>query len=253
MRLACRRARLAPPAYALLALMVAACGEREQPQQPATTPAATTQASAPGASAPVAPDLVLRDTDGQVIPPPRVPPGITAQAAVTAPGIAWAVWIQDKRAVGARYTRAGGWEAPIPFERIAGIDTDPQLASNGNGTAMAMWRHTVGRIESLRYSRWDAANGWSGPDVLHGALPQPRPAGLPHGQPHPPTAPRLVMDQQGTVHAEWPSGFHAQQVQASAFLPSRGWTRPEDRPGEATAAPAVPLGSAPAMGAGAAR
>ena len=194
---------------------------------------------------------VLRDADGHVIPSPPASAGTTVQAAVTAPGTAWAVWVQDGRTVGARYTRAGGWEVPIPFERIPGVDSDPQLASNGNGSAMALWRHTVGRIEALRYSYWDPATGWSGPDVMHGALPRSRPANVPPELAYPPMAPRLTMDRQGTVHAQWPSGFDDQQVQASAFLPSHGWTQPEDRPLAANASPAVPPHSAPPMGAAA--
>jgi hypothetical protein len=233
----------------LLAAALAACGDRPPP--PTVTVAPPAAGASKSAATQVAELPPLKDADGHVIPAPLVPAGTTAQAALTAPGTAWAIWIQEGRTVGARYTRAGGWEAPIPFERIAGIDSDPQLASNGNGTAMAMWRHTVGRIEALRYSHWDAATGWSGPDVLHGALPRSRPPNLPPEQPYPPVAPRLAMDQQGTAHAEWPSGFNEQQMQASAFLPSRGWTQPEDRPLEATASPAEPHGSARAMGAAA--
>jgi len=236
-------------AAALVAALLAACGERSTPS--AVTVSAPAASASKAAATPVAELPILKDADGQVIPPPPVPAGTTAQAALTASGTAWAIWIQEGRTVGARYTRAGGWEAPIPFERIAGIDSDPQLASNGNGTAMAMWRHTVGRIEALRYSHWDAATGWSGPDVLHGALPRSRPPNLPPEQPYPPVAPRLSMDQQGTAHAEWPSGFHEQQMQASAFLPSRGWTQLEDRALDATASQSAPLGSPRAMGAAA--
>jgi hypothetical protein len=234
----------------LLAAALAGCGERTRPAAPS---AARPGASATGStSAQVAAALpVLQDADGQVIPPPLVLPGTAVQAAVTAPGTAWAVWVQDGRTVGSRYTRAAGWETPIPFERIAGIDSDPQIASNGNGTAMVLWRHTVGKIEALRYSHWDAATGWSGPDVLQGALPRSRPANLPPERPYPPVAPQLAMDRQGTVHAQWPSGFDDQQLQASVFLPSHGWARPEDRPLEASASPSAPPDSSRAMGAAA--
>lgn len=215
----------------VLAAMLAGIGlagcdrESRGPSSASNTAVLGSPASAPRA---VEPPPVLRDPSGQSVTLPLIPAGVAAQAAFTAPDIAWAVWVQEGRAVGARYT-GGAWEAPIPFERIAGTDSDVQLATNGQGTALALWRHTVGKIESLRYSRWEAATGWSGPDVLHGALPQARPPGLEPGQPHAATAPKLTMDASGTAYAEWPSGFDPGQVQSAMNLRRQGWTRPADR------------------------
>ena len=180
----------------------------------------------------------MKDADGRVIPLPTLPADVHPRAAATAPGSAWAIWVQDGRVVGSRYTREGGWAAAVPFERIAGQDSDPQLASNGNGSAMAVWRHTVGKIESLRFSRYEESTGWSGPDVLRGALPRARPGGLNPAQPHPPTAPLLEMDPQGQARAQWPSGFDANQLQSSQYLRDRGWSPPVDVPVAAAPAPA---------------
>jgi hypothetical protein len=220
-------------ASAVLAFGLAGCNERPAPGVPASSSNTAVLGSQGPASQPGAPPseiTPLKDADGRIIPPPPLPADATGQVALTGPGTAWAVWVQGDRVVGARYTRAGGWEAPQPFERIAGQDSDPQLASNGQGTAMALWRHTVGRIESLRYSRYEASTGWSGPDVLRGALPRSRPAGLPPGQPHDASAPRLEMDADGHARAAWPSGFDAAQLQTSQYLRGRGWSPPLDAP-----------------------
>jgi hypothetical protein len=224
----------------MMMLGLAACRDRPA-GDPAADRANTAVLGAPGpASRPSAsaaePDP-LKDGEGRAIPLPPAPADATARAALTGPNSAWAVWVQDGRVVGSRYTREGGWAAPVPFERIAGQDSDPQLASNGQGSAMALWRHTVGKIESLRFSRYEEAGGWSGPDVLRGALPQPRPAGLNPAQPHAPTAPRLEMDAQGQVRAQWPSGFDPNQLQSSQYLRGRGWSPPVDVP--VAAAPAA--------------
>ena len=94
---------------------------------------------------------------------------------------------------------------------------------------MAVWRHTVGSIESLRYSRFDSS-GWSVPDVMPGALPRPR---TERG-----AAPRVQMDAQGQVVAEWSSGFDPRQTQSARYVPGQGWSPAANE--LASAAPASP-------------
>jgi hypothetical protein len=147
--------------------------------------------------------------------PSGVPAGARPQIVASGPDAAVAVWLQDGNAVAASYTKAAGWAPAQRMEDIYGEDSDPQLASNGQGTAMAVWRHTVGSIESLRYSRFDSS-GWSVPDVMPGALPRPRSERN--------AAPRLQMDAQGNVTAEWTSGFDAAQTQSARYVPGRGWS-----------------------------
>jgi hypothetical protein len=164
-----------------------------------------------------------------------VPRTATAAVVRTGPDAALAVWLQDGNVVAASYTKAGGWAAAQPLEDIYGEDSDAQLASNGQGTAMAVWRHTVGSIESLRYSRFDSA-GWSVPDVMPGALPQPRTV---RG-----AAPRLQMDAQGHVVAEWTSGFDPKEAQTAHYVPGQGWSHAEAG-ALASAAPASPASPPP--------
>jgi hypothetical protein len=170
-------------------------------------------------------------TAGQGIPPPPgVPAQAKAQVVQSGPDAALAVWLQDGNVVAASYTKAAGWAPAQPLEEIFGEDSDPQLASNGQGSAMAVWRHTVGSIESLRYSRFDTA-GWSVPDVMPGALPRPR---TEQG-----TAPQLKMDAQGQVVAEWRSGFDPAQTQSARYVPGQGWSHATNG-ALASAAPASP-------------
>jgi hypothetical protein len=170
-------------------------------------------------------------SQGQAFPPPPgLPAGTQAQVARTGNETALAAWVQNGKVVAASYAKSTGWSAAQPLEDIYGEDSDAQLASNGQGTAMAVWRHTVGSIESLRYSRFDSS-GWSVPDVMPGALPQPRTAQN--------AAPRLEMDAQGQVVAEWTSGFDASKTQGSRYVPGQGWSHAEAS-AMASAAPASP-------------
>lgn len=158
----------------------------------------------------------LKAANGLAIaPPPGLPASTRVQMVRTKAGMALGVWVQDGHVLAATWTPAAGWAAAQPLEEIFGDASDPQLASDGRGSALAMWRHTVGSIESLRFSRFDGTS-WSVPDVMPGALPRPRSA---HA-----AAPRLRMDAQGNGYAEWPSGFAANEVQSARYVPGQGWS-----------------------------
>jgi hypothetical protein len=164
--------------------------------------------------------------------PPALPAGTQAQLVRAKGDTALAVWVQDNHVVAATWTAAAGWGPAQPLEDIFGEASEPQLASDGRGSALALWRHTVGSIQSLRFSRFDG-NGWSVPDVMPGALPRPRTA---HA-----AAPRLRMDAQGNGYAEWPSGFDAQQVQTARYVPGQGWSRATSEVASASSASPAPL------------
>ncbi|HVE54472.1 MAG TPA: hypothetical protein VNB23_13925, partial [Ramlibacter sp.] len=161
----------------------------------------------------------LTDGRGHAIPPAPAPAGVHAQAVRANDDSALATWVQDHHVVASGWTREGGWTTPQALEQIYGVASDPQLAGNGQGSAMAVWRHTVGSIHSLRFSRFDAATGWSVPDVMPGALPRPDVAGAVD-----PTVPRLEMDAAGNVVAQWPSGFAADELQTARYVAGQGWS-----------------------------
>jgi hypothetical protein len=188
-----------------------------------------------GNSTPALPTLT--DGSGQQIPAPPAPANAQAQVARTGDDSALAVWLQEGHLVASSWTRASGWSAAHPLERIYGDASAPQLASNGKGVAMAVWHQRVGNIHSLRFSRFDAATGWSAPDVLPGAFPRPSAAGSPPAQ----YAPQLQMDAQGNVAAQWPSGFRADEMQAARYSAAEGWSRAASAP----AAPAPRASPAP--------
>jgi hypothetical protein len=168
----------------------------------------------------------LTDASGQTIPAPPAPAGVRPQMVRSGDDAALAVWLQGGDVVASSWTRATGWSAAQPLESLHGESTGPQLASNGKGQAMAVWHHQVGNIHSLRFSRFEAATGWSVPDVVPGAMPRPEVVGAPPGQ----NGPRLQMDAEGNVRAEWPSGFHANEVQVARYGVTGGWTRATSEP-----------------------
>lgn len=166
----------------------------------------------------------LVDSQGRPFPRPPAPRLSGAQVVRTGPDAAVAVWEQDHRIVASSFTPAGGWTPAVPLEEIYGDAGRPQLAGTGHGVAMAVWQHTVGSIQSLRYSRFDPATGWSVPDVMPGALPRP-PSRLGSAD-----APQLHMDAQGNAFAQWPSGFSDNEVQTARYVAGQGWTRALSEP-----------------------
>ena len=162
----------------------------------------------------------LTDARGEPIPAPPAPPGARPRMARTAGDAALAVWVAEMHVMASTWTRAAGWTLPQPLERIYGESSDVQLASNGQGQAVAVWQHRVGNIHSLRFSHY-GPDGWSLPDVVPGALPRPDVAGTPPDQ----GAPQLQMDTHGEVVARWASGFHANEMQSARYTPGAGWTR----------------------------
>ena len=172
----------------------------------------------------------LTDARGRAIPPPPVSAGVQAQAVRSGDESALAVWLHEGRVISSVWTPEGGWSGMRPLEDIYGTASDPQLVSNGRGVAMAVWRHTVGSIQSLRFSRFEQGAGWSRPDVVPGALPRPDVEALADD------GPRLEMDARGNVVAQWPSGFDESQMQTARYVDGQGWSE----------ASSVPLAAAPA-------
>jgi hypothetical protein len=236
--------RSALPATALLvALALVGCGKEEVPRTAtaSSNPSDTSVLGGygPGHDRPAA--APLTDAQGQAIPAPTVPPGAQAQAVRSADDGAVAVWVQDGHVVASTWTPAAGWTSAQPLEEIYGVASDPQIVSNGNGTAMAVWRHTVGSIQALRFSHFEQRTGWATPDVMPGALPRPDVSGPGGGG----DGPRLQMDAQGNVVAQWPSGFDAREVQVARYVAGQGWSRAasEATASARSASPAAPVPS----------
>lgn len=170
----------------------------------------------------------LVDARGREIPQPSLPPNTAARIAAAGEQSALAVWVQDGTLTAATFAPATGWSEPQPLEDIHGDASDPELVANAEGKGLAVWRHTVGSIESLRFSRFTPGAGWSIPDVMPGALPRPRGAGGPIV---------LRMDGAGNAEARWPSGFDAREAQAARYTEGQGWSRALSEPLSAAASP----------------
>lgn len=225
--------KLRPAIHALvLGLAIAGlagCGDDERPEAAGSTAVLGGFGAAPKKAA----SEPLVDSQGRPIPRPPAPRSATVQVVPTGADAAVAVWEQDHHVVTASYAAGRGWTPSVPLEEIYGEAGAPQLAGNGQGAALAVWQHTVGSIQSLRFSRFDATTGWSVPDVMPGALPRPpsRLAGA--------SAPELHMDAQGNAFAQWPSGFADNEVQTSRYTAGQGWTRALSEPVTATAPPSA--------------
>lgn len=153
------------------------------------------------------------------LPRPPAPVGSPVVTAALGDGQALALWTQDGRVFSARHDGSGAWTDVRPVEQILGQASDLQLASNGRGEAMAVWRHSLGQIESLRFARYEPASGWTAPDVVPGVLPR---------QARGAAAPQLQIDAEGRATLQWPSAFAPRTVQISRFEPGSGWSKPQD-------------------------
>jgi hypothetical protein len=226
-------ARSAAVLLLVAAFGLAACRERPTGSGPqAPSPTAVLGGSGPDAGrTPAEPPLT--NARGETFPPPPAGPGTQARMVRSGADAALALWLRDGQVVASSYEPARGWSAAQPLEQIYGQASDPRIASNGQGQALAVWRHTVGAIQSLRYSRFEPAAGWSPPDVVPGALPRPAAEGPPGRN-----APRLEMDAAGNVSAQWPSGFDAAEVQVARYTPGQGWTPAASQKVDPTAKPA---------------
>ena len=208
------------------AVALAGCGDAGRSGGPTSTMGGSDGKASPEAVPPIL------DARGRPIPLPRLPSNASVQAVPAGDESALAVWIQDGDPMAAAYVPATGWSTPRPLEQLHGHASDPQVAANAQGAGMAVWRHTVGSIQSLRYSRFDPVAGWSVPDVMPGALPRPP------GQASPP---QLHMDAAGNVMAQWPSGFDAQETQVSRHTAGQGWSPAVSE--SVAAAPGAPAGT----------
>ncbi|HEX7890044.1 MAG TPA: hypothetical protein VF522_11855 [Ramlibacter sp.] len=221
-----------PALLLAVAAALAAC-DRGAPAHDTSVLGARGPAQAPGGVA-----SPLTDARGRAIPAPPAPATARVQAVRSGEEAALALWLQDGRVMASSWTRDGGWTPARALEEIYGQASDPQLASNGQGQAMAVWRHTVGKIESLRFSH-HGQDGWTAPDVMPGALPRP------DDRTGTRDAPRLRMDAQGDVVAEWASGFQANESQTARWTGSEGWSRAASEPAAPapSASPALPAPS----------
>jgi subtilisin family serine protease len=97
-------------------------------------------------------------------------------------GNAVAVWAQESDgSTGSgydvwcsRWTPHGfdwGWTEPLPIATLAGDDTDPAVAIDGDGAALAVWVHWGGAGRYMYFSVTDEKGMWSAPAPLVPLVP----------------------------------------------------------------------------------
>jgi hypothetical protein len=145
------------------------------------------------------------------------------QVRFDANGNAIAVWEQfnDSGFVeiwSATLPAGGSWDAPAPVETDVTLSArDPQVAFDGLGNALAVWKQSDGLRDNVRSSRHTPAGGW-GPSVLV----ETNDAGSVF-------EPNIVIDANGTATAVWShrnvAGFTF-DIWANRFTAATGWGSP---------------------------
>jgi uncharacterized membrane protein len=159
---------------------------------------------------------------GSALPRPPAPGRTSVVTAPLDQRQSLAVWSQAGHVYAARFAPETGWTDVHALEEIGGEATELQLAGNGRGVAMAVWHHTLGQIQSLRFARFEPDAGWSAPDVVPGVLP--RTASIA-------SRPRLTLDEAGDATLQWPSAFAGTPMQVSRFDAASGWSQPRELAG----------------------
>jgi len=95
----------------------------------------------------------------------------TPQIAIGVDGNAIAIWRQvtnTKYSILAnRYISGTGWAGPVLLETDdAGIAEAPQIAIDGNGNAIAVWRQITNTMDSILANRYVSGTGWGNAELL---------------------------------------------------------------------------------------
>jgi len=96
---------------------------------------------------------------------------LSPQVAFDEAGNAIAVWQQGDATTDSiwanRYTPSGGWGTAEPIETDAGGAEAPEIAVDGAGNAIAVWRQDDGNgIYSIMTNRYVAGSGWSTAEAI---------------------------------------------------------------------------------------
>ena len=142
---------------------------------------------------------------------------VSPQVAMDGSGNAVAVWYQSdgtRNNIWAnRYTPSGGWGTAALIETDnAGDAYDPQVAMDGSGNAVAVWRQYDGTRFNIWANRYTPSGGWG-----TAALIETDNAGDAY-------VPQVAMDGSGNAVAVWhQSDGTRYNIWANRYTPSGGW------------------------------
>ena len=139
------------------------------------------------------------------------------QVAMDGSGNAVAVWTQSDGTRGNiwanRYTPSGGWGTATLIETDnTGYASDPQVAMDGSGNAVAVWTRSVGIRDKIWENRYTPSGGWGtaaliGTDDAEDAM-----------------YPQVAMDGSGNAVAVWTqSDGTRDNIWANRYTPSGEW------------------------------
>jgi hypothetical protein len=149
------------------------------------------------------------------------------QVAVDASGNAIAVWEQtlgtgEEDVLANRYVVGSGWGQAQPISNLAevGESNEIQIAMDGAGNAMVVWRQTGSQaenfVQNLWFNRFSVSSGWGLADLVERV-----PGNV--------DSPQIASTPTGTAMAVWLQTGEAgtDNVFSSRYNPSTGWSAPE--------------------------
>ena len=141
------------------------------------------------------------------------------QVAFDSNGNAIVVWAQRANAATSgrsiwanRYIAGSGWGTAELIETDSGGASDPQIASDGNGNAIAVWTQSDGTYARMWVNRYTAGSGWGTPELIgtgndgHARFPE------------------LAVDNSGNAIAVWTqSDGTRENAYANRYTVGSGW------------------------------
>lgn len=139
------------------------------------------------------------------------------QIAVNASGNTVVVWQQDGDAgpgvrhdIWANRYTAQGWGTAVLIEGAAGNATQPQVAIDASGNALAVWQQAGATGDSIWSNRYTAGAGWGTPVMIQ--------ANSEFAQ-----SVQITMDANGNALAAWVQINTGYRIWANRYTPGTGW------------------------------
>lgn len=137
------------------------------------------------------------------------------QLAMDGNGNAMAVWQQPNGGFtgifASRYVKGSGWGAAQRLDTVANHASDPQLAMDANGNAMAVWYQYDGTTYNIHASRYLNGNGWEASQLIETTTDSA-------------ISPQVAMDSSGNAIAVWYQlDSTYTRIFANRYIAGSGW------------------------------
>lgn len=139
------------------------------------------------------------------------------QVAVNDSGDAILIWSQDdgtgteNKNIYAKYYTAGVWGSTELVENNSGSAGFPQVAFDGGGNAMAVWRQGSGGLSSIYANRYTETDGWGEATLIEDNSPRA-------------DIPQIALDSSGNAMAVWQQQSNSYySIYANRYIAGSGW------------------------------